>query len=114
MQVIGYYLVFRIRQLELKSEVWLYLKAHSEDEHLTTFVFTIDNGKVLDERFEWEEENEFSLEGSMYDVVDQKIKGNKITIRCVKDDQENELLSSFAHLQKRQQDGKGRMGTLLQ
>ena len=70
MQVMGYYIVFRVRQMELKSEVRMYLQSHQNDSHLTHLEFPAQNGEIIHDKFEWEEENEFRFAGSMYDVIE--------------------------------------------
>jgi hypothetical protein len=114
MQVMGYYLVFRLRQLEVKSEVRIYLKSNTDDKHLTHFNFTIKDGHVLDKRFIWEEDNEFEFAGKMYDVIEQTIKGNKLMLRCLEDQKETDLIKTFGQFQKSQsQNGKSKSISLL-
>jgi len=74
----GYYIVFRVRQLELKSEIKMYLKSHKDDQHLTHFEFPVENGQILSDKFEWEEKDEFSFKGSMYDLIEMKVEGEKV------------------------------------
>jgi hypothetical protein len=111
----GYYLVFRIRQIELKAEVKTYLKTHTNDHHLTHFQFVVLNGQVQDSRLNWEDEDEFELSGNMYDVIGKSIKGDTLIIHCLKDEKENSLVKSFEHLQNSQsRDGKNKSASLLQ
>src|SRR5580765_8463100 len=107
MQVMGYYIVFRVRQLELKSEVVNYLKSHANDHRLTHFEFTIRDGRVLDKNIEWREDDEFQFAGKMYDVISKHVEGNKLTLACLQDEKETGLLDTFAKAQQTQsQDGK--------
>lgn len=55
------------------------------------------NGRVNDDRFTWEEENEFSFDGAMYDVVLQEVKGDVVVFHCVSDAHEDALI---AHAQR--------------
>jgi len=114
MQVMGYYIAFRVRQLELKSEVVLYLKSHQNDAHLTHLEFPAQNGKINHDKFEWVEETEFKFAGSMYDVIEMKVEKNKVVLTCLEDQRENDLLKTFAQIQKRQNRGKGNSATALQ
>ena len=114
-QVIGYYLAFRLRQVELKKEVHAYLKSHTNDAHLTYFEVQLQNGAFTDERFAWENENEFEFAGKMYDVIDSTTTGNRMVMHCVEDKKETELLKAFAALQNSEtQHGKSRTASLLQ
>ena len=110
----GYYVVFRVRQLELKSEVHHYLKSHIDDRSVTRLQFAMENSKICDERFKWQDEREFEFAGSMYDILDSKIENNTITIYCLRDDKENELLNSFAEMLRKQNSDKGKSGLLFQ
>ena len=113
MQIMGYYIVFRVRQFELKSEVQIYLKSHIDDRSVSRLQFSVENGKICDERFKWEDEGEFEFAGSMYDVLDSKTDKNTITIYCLRDDKENELLNAFADMQQQNSD-KGKSGLMFQ
>jgi len=114
MQIMGYYIVFRVRQMELKSEVQQYLKSHIDDRNVTRLQFPLHSGKICDERFKWEDEGEFEFEGSMYDVINSRSDGNSITIYCLEDDKENELLKSFADMQGQQDSNKGKSESFFQ
>jgi len=114
MQVMGYYIAFRVRQQELKSEVRVYLNSHKHDTHLTRLEFPAQNGKIIHDKFEWEETNEFSFAGSMYDVIEMKVENDKVIFTCLEDKRENDLLKSFEQIQKRQNRGKNRAATALQ
>ena len=114
MQVMGYYIAFRVRQQELKSEVRVYLKSHKHDSHLTHLEFPAQNGKIIHDKFEWEEGDEFSFAGSMYDVIEMKVEKDKVVFTCLEDKRENDLLKSFEQIQKRQNRGKSRSATALQ
>ena len=111
----GYYLAFRLRQVELKKEVRAYLKSHTNDEHLTHFEVQLQDGTFTDERFAWENETEFEYAGKMYDVIEKIITGNSMVMHCLEDQKETELLKAFASMQNREtQHGKNRTASLLQ
>ena len=44
---------------------------------------------------EWEGDDEFRLKGEMYDVVEKKLEGNSMTIRCISDLKETMLLKDY-------------------
>lgn len=43
----------------------------------------------------WENENEFRYNGEMYDVVEKKISGKEVIIRCISDKKETGLLNQY-------------------
>ena len=100
--------------MELKSEVQHYLKSHINDSNVTRLQFPLQSGRISDNRFKWEDEGEFEFAGSMYDVLDSRSDENSITIYCLRDDKENELLKSLADMQQQQNSDKGKSGTVLQ
>ena len=70
----------------------LRLQANSEDE--TNFVYSLDDKKSI-EQLEWESNDEFSLNGEMYDVIERKIENNKLIIRCISDKKETALIKKY-------------------
>lgn len=54
---------------------------------------TLVNGAVADPRFAWEEEHEFSFNGSMFDVIEQSVHGDRLHIVCVADGNEDALIA---------------------
>jgi len=114
MQVMGYYIAFRVRQQELKSEVRVYLQSHKHDSHLTHLEFPAQNGKIIHDKFEWKEKDEFSFEGSMYDVIEMKVEKDKVILTCLEDKGENDLLKTFKQIQKQENRGKSRSTAALQ
>ncbi len=92
----------------------MYLQSHQNDSHLTHLEFPAQNGKIIHDKFEWEEENEFRFAGSMYDVIEMKVGKDKVVVTCVEDKKENDLLKTFEQIQKRQNRGKSRSGAVLQ
>lgn len=70
---------------------------HKDIEH---FEFNLVNGEPSDPSFKWEEENEFSFRGRMYDVIEKKQEGNKFIIACVNDTKEDVLINELSGIQK--------------
>jgi hypothetical protein len=70
----------------------LRLQANNEDE--TTFVYSLDDKKSI-EQLEWEGNDEFSLNGEMYDMIEKKIENNKLIIRCISDKKETALIKKY-------------------
>lgn len=114
-QVIGYYFAFRLRQVEVRREVYAYLKTHTCDNNLTHFQLQLNNGQLADDRFAWENENEFEFAGKMYDVIERNVAGNNVVLHCLEDKKETELVNAFGETQKNQsQQSKSRTASLLQ
>ena len=70
----------------------LLAQTNSEDEN--DFVFSLDDKKTL-KQLEWEGDDEFSLNGEMYDVIEMKIENNKLIVRCLNDKKETALLNKL-------------------
>ncbi|SRR6266508_3149158 len=64
----------------------------SEDENY--FVFSLNDKKAI-EQLEWEGDDEFSLHGEMYDVIEKKLENNKLIIRCLSDTKETALIRKY-------------------
>ena len=113
MQVMGYYFVFRSRQLEIKKQMRSYLLANPENSNLITFEYSIPDN--TNDKLQWENENEFSYQGNMYDVLDRRSGHDKIVIRCIEDRNETSLLKTFEELLRRQSSSsKSPFASLLQ
>jgi len=101
----GYWLVIRHQQQALKREMKRQLQADPNLQGQAELQFALQNGIPVDNNFSWEEEEEFSWNGKMYDIIEQHTVRNILTIRCIQDIKEKELLKKFCELEK-QQDGK--------
>ena len=85
-------------QWRLRSEAREHMRAliHAQGcrmEGLLSIDLPLWNGSVADPRFAWEEENEFSLNGSMFDVIEQRIQGDRLHLLCVADGNEDALIA---------------------
>ena len=58
---------------------------------VTDLSFTLKNGEVADAGFVWEEEDEFTFDGAMYDVVSREVHEGIITFHCISDQRETRL-----------------------
>ena len=52
----------------------------------------------------WEEENEFRYNDEMYDVIEKKMQGNRMLIRCIQDEKETSLLNEYQKNRKHHPD----------
>jgi len=89
----GYHLFFYLRKQELKTDMKEFLRSSAINKDIEQFVFSLDKDLVAG--VEWEGENEFRLNGEMYDVVEKKVEDNKIVIRCISDKKETALLKKY-------------------
>lgn len=98
----GYYFVYSVNRSIIKTAVSEYLRKHNESGEQQELSFQLVNGKPSDINFEWVDEHEFRFRGEMYDVVETRVTGDSISVRCVKDEQENDLIRSFENIVARQ------------
>ena len=60
----------------------------------TDFVFSLSPSKQIDAP-EWENNDEFSFQGEMYDVISKTILDGNVEIRCISDKAETHLLEYY-------------------
>ncbi len=94
LNIIGYHIIFCIRHSEIKAEMKRLLRLHANNEEQEVFAFSLNDKKAL-EKLEWESDDEFNLNGEMYDVIDKKILDGKLLIRCISDKKETALLKKY-------------------
>jgi hypothetical protein len=70
-------------------------QSYSEDED--DFAFSL-NDKVALAKLEWEGDDEFRLNGNMYDVIEKKIESNQLIIRALADKKETSLLKKYSDI----------------
>ncbi|HUR66080.1 MAG TPA: hypothetical protein VMZ03_06985, partial [Chitinophagaceae bacterium] len=61
------------------------------------FTFAL-NASSRDGGPEWVEDNEFIFQGEMYDVVEKRIEGDRMIVRCISDKQEKKLMVHYKKL----------------
>jgi len=69
------------------------------DEETEQFEFSLSD-KAAVEKIEWEGNDEFRFNGIMYDIVEKKIENGKLTIRCITDKKETELIKKYQDITK--------------
>ena len=109
--IIGYHFIFHLRKTELKAQMKKFLRSQPQVEDETVFVFSLDNRNAI-AQLEWEGDDEFMLRGDMYDVIDKKITGGKLIIRCIGDKKETALLKKFEKLND-ENNSRNRLALLL-
>jgi hypothetical protein len=88
--VTGHYFVFLLHVSQVKKEMKEELKGGWIGK-TTTLIFTEKEFASL----AWEEEQEFRWKGDMFDVISKSRKEGRITIHCIPDKKETELLDAY-------------------
>lgn len=68
-----------------------FLKNQKDHKDVVQLSFKEDESKQL----YWEDDQEFSFNGEMYDVIEKKRGGNILIIRCIPDKKETDLLKEY-------------------
>jgi len=74
-------------------------------------VFALNDKKEI-EKLVWEGDDEFRVSGEMYDVIEKKIQGEKLIIRCISDKKETALLKNYEKT-NREDNSKSRSALLV-
>jgi len=98
-QITGYHLLFYFRQADIKKSVKKRLHHNLDRENTEEFVFSLA-GKKGSDMPEWEGNDEFRLNGEMYDVIEKKIENGKLFVRCISDKKETELINRYKDITK--------------
>jgi hypothetical protein len=102
LQTGGLLLVMYLRQMELKREMKARLRADPDQPGQIVLEFDLANGKPIAPSFEWEEEGqEFRFNGSIYDVLEKKLTGDKLYLRCIDDKNEAAVIKMLDELHKK-------------
>lgn len=95
-QVAGYHLFFHIRKWEIKSSARKNRRRNSSRENELQFIFPLTGRlQLTNSQPEWEDDHEFRLNGHMYDVIEKRIVGDTIYVRCVADEKETRLIEKY-------------------
>jgi hypothetical protein len=101
----GYWLVVQYQQTTWKKEMRMRIRTNRTTRGQEEFEFNLEQGMPAVSGFSWkDDEKEFSWNNKLYDVIEKKIRGNKLWMRCIEDSKEKELLKEFCDWQ--QQEGK--------
>lgn len=88
---IGYFISFEVEKYAIRKEVKNRIKKGLPDDKL---VIIKDN--AFNTELNWvEDDEEFRLNGKMYDVVSKRIEGNTIYYSCIIDAEEEELFEEL-------------------
>jgi len=98
LNISGAHLFFTFQKSEVKAEMKRLLKSDLKNDQLSVFTFQI-GGKEYNE-LGWEGDDEFVWNGEMYDVIEKTTANGIITIHCINDKKETELIRNFEKLNK--------------
>ncbi|MHC1774831.1 MAG: hypothetical protein AB9834_05385 [Lentimicrobium sp.] len=94
---VGYFIVFKLRQIQIKSEVKRLIKNSVPEEQLVVFSLTPETMH----EFSWIHSKEFRYRGEMYDVVRKvAVSADKTELYCIHDVKESGLFSHLDRLVK--------------
>jgi NAD-specific glutamate dehydrogenase len=75
------------------------LGQHIDKGEEDVFVFLLSDRANI-ERLKWESDDEFTLDGKMYDVIEKKTDHGKLIIRSISDKKETSLVKKYETLTK--------------
>jgi hypothetical protein len=88
-------LVFKVLEMKYKREIRLMIKQSVPEEKLIRFVFKKDITENRIPGFRWMKQNEFMLNGEMYDIVWSQITGDSVHYKCIHDVKESGLFANI-------------------
>jgi hypothetical protein len=106
LQAGGLWLLMYCRQMTLKREMKTMLRSYPNRFGQIVLEFELVKGKPVAPSFEWEGEDEFRYNRSIYDVVEKKVTGNTLQVRCIDDKKEADIMNKIEDLGKKEQDDK--------
>ncbi len=90
----GYHFYFTLKRIALRTEMRSFLSRSRGSRYTEDFIFRTDAaGNVPG--LEWEGDDEFRYKGDMYDIIEKKIEGDVLTVRCISDEKETSLLKDY-------------------
>jgi hypothetical protein len=92
LQTGGYYVVFYADIMEAKRESSEYINGfNKDDDKVTSLTFALKDGKIIASNLIFNDDDEFTYQGKMYDVISTEKGNGTITFKCYTDDKETEL-----------------------
>lgn len=94
---VGYFIVFKARQLQVKAEIKKMIKSSVPEAQLVVFRYS----PATRHEFKWIHSKEFRYKGSMYDVVKKSaVSPTETDIYCIHDVKESGLFRHLDYLVK--------------
>ena len=102
----GYYIIFCADILEAKHEATdIVENADRNKELVTTLTFPFRDGTVLAADLTFNDEDEFTYQGKMYDVISSEKANGQITFKCYTDNKEASLTQNLREKIDSEKDG---------
>ena len=102
----GYYIIFCADIIEAKHEAAEIIENSVENkEQVTTLTFPYRDGTVLSTDLIFNEADEFTYQGRMYDVISSEKSNGQITFKCYTDNKETALNQNLKEKIDSEKDG---------
>lgn len=99
----GYHLIVAGYRVGLKKEIRTGLLQNPKSNITQTFHFTTIGNDIQNISFSWVDEGEeFTYDGTLYDVVSILYQNNQVSIECYRDKEETKLVKLIAEIQQKQ------------
>ena len=96
LQTGGYYVILSIDILEAKQEAMNVINNDKQEtQNITKLSFPVKDGKVIAQGLIFNDEDEFTYQGKMYDVISTEKSKGYITFKCYTDNKETELTANL-------------------
>ena len=102
----GYFMVFSISQQQVKMEMKKLIRSGKFTDHYETMQFSAQRFEKLKV-----DAHEFVFEGKMYDIVKIVDEGILITVTCILDEKEKELISKLGNYLYKNQSSQENSGS---
>lgn len=93
--------IIKIFQIQHRRNVFQSIEKGTIEEDLILFKFSKDDLESGLSHVEWVEENEFRIDGEMYDVVKREVKKDSVYVYCFHDEKESVLYSAIVKIFKK-------------
>lgn len=105
--IIGFYLLLKVEQKQIKKEIKNKIKKSIPNNQLTVIQMNPDN----ENEFDWMHEKEFRYKGMMFDIVRKVVSGEKqITFYCINDEAETRLFANLDNLVQKSNEKNNKSG----
>lgn len=111
-QVFGYHLVFQYRKFDLKKSAKRMLRRRIDPALTETFSFPLLAGDK-EEMPVWVDQFEFRYHDQLFDVIEKKVVGDRLVIRCLNDIKEKQLIDHYKMLAQQDFNQKSKKRSLF-
>ncbi len=101
-QSAGVFLLFQVKQQEIRSEIKQRIKQGVPEEELVVLTFPNAVLKSSGDDFRWIHEREFIYHGQLYDIVKRVPGSDSTTFHCISDEEETLLFKNLDHMVNRE------------